>query len=53
MTKTPKIIKKDELAASALALMENHSITSLAIVDENNVPIGLIHIHDLLKAKVA
>ena len=53
MTKNPKTIKKDELAASALALMENHSITSLAIVDENNCPIGLIHIHDLLKAKVA
>lgn len=53
MTKNPKTIKKDELAASALALMENHSITSLAIVDENNRPIGLIHIHDLLKAKVA
>ena len=53
MTKNPRIIKKDELAASALALMEKHSITSLAIVDENNMPIGLIHIHDLLKAKVA
>lgn len=53
MTKNPRIIKKDELAASALALMEKHSITSLAIVDENNIPIGLIHIHDLLKAKVA
>lgn len=53
MTKNPRTIKKDELAASALALMEKHSITSLAIVDENNRPIGLIHIHDLLKAKVA
>lgn len=53
MTKTPRTIKKDELAASALALMEKHSITSLAIVDDNNFPIGLIHIHDLLKAKVA
>lgn len=53
MTKNPRIIKKDELAVSALALMEKHSITSLAIVDENNIPIGLIHIHDLLKAKVA
>ncbi len=53
MTKTPRTIKKDELAASALALMEKHSITSLAIVDCNSKPIGLIHIHDLLKAKVA
>lgn len=53
MTKNPKIIKKDDLAASALTLMEAHSITSLGVVDSNNRPIGLLHIHDLLKAKVA
>lgn len=53
MTKNPRIIKPTEFAASALALMEKYSITSLAVVDEFNVPIGLIHIHDLLKAKVA
>ena len=53
MTKNPRTIKENELAASALALMEKHSITSLAIVDETQRPIGLIHIHDLLKAKVA
>ena len=53
MTKNPRTIKGDELAASALALMEKHSITSLAIVNNNGIPTGLIHIHDLLKAKVA
>ena len=53
MTKNPRTIKGDELAASALALMEKHSITSLAIVDNNGFPAGLIHIHDLLRAKVA
>lgn len=53
MTKNPRTIKGEELAASALALMEKHSITSLAIVDANGYPVGLIHIHDLLKAKVA
>ncbi len=53
MTKNPRTIKGEELAASALALMEKHSITSLAIVDTEGFPAGLIHIHDLLKAKVA
>ncbi len=53
MTKNPRTIKGEELAASALALMEKHSITSIAIVDETGAPKGLIHIHDLLKAKVA
>ena len=53
MTKNPRTIKGSEFAASALQLMEKHSITSLAIVDTDNTPIGLIHIHDLLRAKVA
>lgn len=53
MTKNPKTIKGSALAAAALNLMEKHSITSLAIVDDLNTPVGLIHIHDLLKAKVA
>ena len=53
MTKNPKTICADELCAKALAIMEKYSITSLAVVDENNVPIGLLHIHDLLRAGVA
>ena len=52
MTKNPKTIGINEFCAKALAIMEKHSITSLAVVDENNVPIGLLHIHDLLKAGV-
>lgn len=53
MSKNPKTISKNELAAKALAFMEKYSITSLAVADENNKPVGLIHIHDLLKAGVA
>ncbi len=53
MTKNPKTIGKDELCAKALSVMEKYSITSLAVVDEKQVPIGIIHIHDLLKAGVA
>ena len=53
MTKNPKTISANDMAAKALALMEKHSITSLAVCDENNSPIGIIHIHDLLKAGVA
>ena len=33
--------------------MEKFSITALAVVDENNVPVGVIHVHDLLRAGVA
>ena len=53
MTRNPKTIKKNDLAAKALNIMEKHSITSLVVCDEENHPEGMIHIHDLLKAGVA
>jgi arabinose-5-phosphate isomerase len=48
----PKKIGADELAATAVAVMEDYNITSLVITDGNGRPAGLIHLHDLLKAKV-
>lgn len=53
MTINPKTISPDDMASKALAYMEKYSITSLAVCDENNVPTGLLHIHDLLRAGVA
>ncbi len=53
MTINPKTVKQDDLAAKALATMEKYSITSLVVTDENSRPIGLLHVHDLLKAGVA
>jgi len=53
MTVNPKRIKAEEYSASALNLMEKYSITALAVVDENDIPVGVIHIHDLLRAGVA
>ena len=52
MTRDPKVIGKDALAAEAVAIMENNSITCLLIVDAGNRPEGVIHLHDLLKAGV-
>jgi arabinose-5-phosphate isomerase len=52
MTKDPKVIAKDALAAEAMAIMENSSITCLMIVDAERRPEGVIHLHDLLKAGV-
>ena len=53
MTVRPKVIHKDALAAYALKRMEEFSITSLFVIDEENAPpVGIVHIHDLLKAKV-
>ena len=52
MTKNGKTIKADSLAASALALMESHSINALVVVDDNEELIGILNMHDLLRAKV-
>lgn len=53
MTKNPKTISADELAAKALALMEEKSITSLLVPDRNGRLEGIIHIHDILKKGIA
>ncbi|MCX8116554.1 MAG: KpsF/GutQ family sugar-phosphate isomerase [Desulfobacterota bacterium] len=54
MTRNPKWIEKDALAAQAVQRMEEFSITSLFVFDRpgDRKPIGIIHLHDLLKAGV-
>jgi arabinose-5-phosphate isomerase len=49
MTKNPKTISEDELAAKALSIMERHSITSLVVPDVEGKAKGIIHLHDILK----
>jgi arabinose-5-phosphate isomerase len=51
-TPEPKTIGDDDLAAKALEVMETWQITSLVIVDGERRPIGLIHMHDILRAKI-
>ena len=53
MTKTPRVISPDELAAKAVNVMEENEISVLIAVDKNNKPAGIIHIHELLKAGIA
>jgi arabinose-5-phosphate isomerase len=54
MTRNPKWIEADTLAAQAVQRMEEHSITSLFVLDRagEKIPCGIIHLHDLLKAGV-
>jgi arabinose-5-phosphate isomerase len=49
MTKNPKTISQDELAAKALSIMESFSITALIVPDEDGRPLGIIHLHDILR----
>ncbi len=50
MTRKPKTILLGALAATALREMENFNITQLIIVDEEHHPVGMVHLHDLVKA---
>ena len=52
MTKSPKSILQEELAVTALGLMEKYKITMLPVVDSNDIPIGMIHMHDLITAGI-
>jgi arabinose-5-phosphate isomerase len=53
MSLNPKTVSRRDLAAKALETMERHSITQLLIVDSAGRPEGIIHLHDILKAKIA
>jgi len=49
MTKDPKTISAEELAAKALSVMEARSITSLVVPDGEGKALGVIHLHDILR----
>jgi arabinose-5-phosphate isomerase len=47
MTRSPKTISPDEFAQTALSIMEEKKITSLAVVDKAGKLHGIVHLHDL------
>ena len=47
MTCNPQTIGPQVLASEALNLMEKHKITSVVVVDEAKVVLGVVHLHDL------
>jgi arabinose-5-phosphate isomerase len=52
MTANPKVIDRDSLASEAIELLNSMKITSLIVTDAGK-PVGIIHMHDLLRAGVA
>jgi arabinose-5-phosphate isomerase len=52
MTRTPRTIAPDTLASEALEYLNSSKITALFVVDGENRPIGLVHVHDLLRQGV-
>jgi arabinose-5-phosphate isomerase len=52
MTRSPLTVKPDTLAAQVLRTMNDRKITQIFVLDGEQ-PVGLVHMHDLLKAGVA
>jgi len=52
MTRNPRCISPDALAAEAVQIMEQHNITQILVVDAGNKLVGALNMNDLLRAKV-
>ena len=48
MSRNPKVMRANYLASFALQQMENFKITTLVITEDENKPIGIVHLHDLI-----
>jgi arabinose-5-phosphate isomerase len=53
MTRSPKLAKADELGSTAVNRFEQYGIMAMPVVDERGVLVGVVHLHDLLRAGAA
>jgi arabinose-5-phosphate isomerase len=53
MTVKPKTLSQDAITTEALNVMNGANITVLPVTDESEKPVGLVHLHDLLRLGVA
>ena len=53
MTRTPKVAERDELASAVVFRMERHGIMAMPVVDPGGQVVGIVHLHDLMRAGVA
>lgn len=52
MTKNPKVAREGELASAVAYRLEQHGIMAMPVVDADNALTGVVHLHDLLRARV-
>jgi arabinose-5-phosphate isomerase len=50
MTTAPKTAEPDQLGAAAVGIMERHGVMALPVVDSDSRVVGMIHLHDLMRA---
>jgi arabinose-5-phosphate isomerase len=52
MNRGPKLARRDELASAVVYRMETHGIMSMPVVDDGDQFVGVVHLHDLMRARV-
>ena len=52
MNRRPKLARRDELASAVVYRMETHGIMSMPVVDDRDQFVGVVHLHDLMRARV-
>ncbi|MEO6877429.1 MAG: CBS domain-containing protein, partial [Gemmatimonadaceae bacterium] len=52
MTKNPKLARSGELGSAVAFRMETSGIVAMPVVDDNDTLVGVVHLHDLLRARV-
>ncbi|HEX8242412.1 MAG TPA: KpsF/GutQ family sugar-phosphate isomerase [Longimicrobium sp.] len=50
MTRQPRTVEPDQLAASAVGVMERHGVMALPVLDDARRVVGMVHLHDLMRA---
>jgi arabinose-5-phosphate isomerase len=52
MNRNPKVAESDELGSAVVYRMETHGIIAMPVLGANNKIVGVIHLHDLMRAGV-
>jgi arabinose-5-phosphate isomerase len=53
MNRKPKLAKDDELASAVVYRMETHGVIAMPVIDSREQVVGVVHLHDLMRAGVA
>jgi arabinose-5-phosphate isomerase len=53
MNRTPKLARADELAGGVMYRMQQHGIMAMPVLDGDDAMVGIIHLHDIMRAGIA
>jgi len=53
LNKTPKVARHNELASAVVFRMEQHGIMSMPVLGDGDALVGVVHLHDLMRARLA